>query len=1421
MGIAILGPVRIDGGAPSLGRRDRVVLAALAVRPGEVLGTDRLADALWGDEPPASAAKVVQGCIARLRKVLGPQAIATDPLGYRLTLPLDEIDAQRFVRGLEKARDVLATSADADRAAFELADALGLWRGEALEELEAWDPGRIERGRLDELHHEAEELYVEAALRGGHWDTVLARAAAMVQEQPLRERRWALLTLAQYQAGRQSEALATLRRVRALLSRELGLDPGPELEQLEGAVLRQDPALVERAALPEPSPTCPYRGLLPYDTDDADTFFGRDRDVAECLRRLAGSRALAVVGPSGSGKSSMVRAGIVASLRRDGRPVVVMTPGPHPMAMLTGVARLEPGATLVVDQCEEVYSLCQNLDERNRFLDRLVSHVATGALVVVLRADHLANVSAHREFAGLVEQSLHLMAAMREDDLREAIERPARESGLSVEPALVQTLVQEVTGNPGALPMMSHALQATWQRREGRTLTLGGYQASGGIHEAVARSAEEIYAGLGEDRQAMLRGLLLRLVTPSAEGEPVRARVPRRLVATDPDHEQMVDLLVRSRLVTSDQGAVEIAHEALARAWPRLREWLEQDREGQRILHHLTTVADSWETLGRPDSELYRGVRLARALDWRARTGPELTTVEEVFLEASDSLSRAELRSAQERARHQARVSRRLRHLLITAVVLLLAATGAGLYAAEQTRTARNARTTAERAAIDADARRVGARALLSDEISLSLLLVVAGVRLADSPESGVNLLAAVGQHPHLVRSAPAGGGYVDFMDVSRDGRWLAAADDHNRMHLYDRRTQRVLRSYDFGSATADAQAFVVPAFAPDNRTLAAVTMNPSRRPVRLLDPRTMTEKSPRLIWPEQRPARGVDLQFSADGRYLAVSFRGPGVNPDVAAFDDPAFLLVWDLHDPGGAPRRISLGNATNGLALSPDGATVYSAWPLSAYDVRSGRRLWRHPTARSFISLDIDPAGRLLVLEDHATERVTDMLLVDARTGHTLRRLRGHQDQPRDLTFSNGGRLLASHSHDGELIVWDVASGRPLERWKTFEQGWSVGFSPDDRTVYTGGSDGMLRSWDLSGRDTFLTRTATVPGSYLHADIAPGGRRVAFRWADTERGGEHGWIRFVDPGTGAATPARPLQVYPGEWSPGVWRSDGHQYASHAGCIETGSCTGSGVTILDPSSGRRVSVREVPGVETLYSMAYVDGDRGLLVGDQSGSTHVLDAETLSQAKQFKVPSDCCATPITAAGETVLLYDDSEDGATERWRLVDVSTGRVLRRGDLGFRVYSSAASPDGTTVAATGQGGEVVAIDLATGRQRKGSTGLGADVRWLRYSADGTRLVTGAADGTVSLWNAETLQLLGTVAPPGDSQDVPSAADFVGRSNDVTIATYSGQMYRWDTDPERSVDFACAMAGRNLTPAEWAEYLPEQPYERVCPASS
>jgi len=736
VGIAVLGPLSIDGVASVLGRRDRAVFSALTVRPGEVLSADQLADVLWQDEPPASWAKVIQGCVVRLRKLLGPGSIETLPSGYRLTVAHDQIDAQRFERATERARALLNGSGDADRAAFVIGEALSLWRGPALGDVEDWGPGRIEAGRLEELHREAEELYVEATLRTGHSEKVLARAQTLTREQPLRERRWALLALAQYQAGQQNEALATLRRVRKVFNRDLGVDPGPELDQLEQAMLHQDPSLVQHAPLPEPSAVCPYRGLLPYDTDNADTFFGRADDVDACLQQLSATRVLAVVGPSGSGKSSMVRAGVVAALRRDGRDVIVLTPGRHPAEAIALLPRRGATSTLVVDQCEEVYSLCQDLAERARFLDALVEHATSGSLVVVLRADHLVDVSSHRGFAGVVERGMHLIAGMREDELRAAIIEPARLAGLDVEPALVQILVQEVSGNPGALPMLSHALQETWARREGRTLTVAGYEASGGIREAVARSAEEVYSHVASAQQPMLRALLLRLVAPGPEGDPVRSRMPRRLVVTDPAHDEMIDLLVGSRLVTSDDGVVEIAHEALAREWPRLRDWLAEDVEGQRILHHLASAADSWDGLGRPDSELYRGVRLAKALDWRGRTSPSLSGLERAFLDASEHLAQAELRSAQDRARRQAQVNRRLRGVLAVAAALLLVTTAAGVYAVRQTNRAETAADTAQRAAVVEQARRVGANALLAPDISESLALAIQAVRLDESTET-------------------------------------------------------------------------------------------------------------------------------------------------------------------------------------------------------------------------------------------------------------------------------------------------------------------------------------------------------------------------------------------------------------------------------------------------------------------------------------------------------------------------------------------------------------------------------------------------------------------------------------------------------------------------------------------------------------
>ena len=248
MGIAVLGPLTVDGSG-RLGPRDRVVLQALATRLGQPVSADELIDAVWRDHPPASAAKNLQSCVVRLRKALGAQAIETTADGYRLAVPLDEVDARRFEAQVARARELLELG-ETDRVAFLLEQALELWRGAAFEELAEWPPARREAGRLEELRLEAEELRLDALLRSGRAGEVLPRAHEMVRAAPLRERRWELLALAQYRAGAQGEALRTIRQLRAVLARELGLDPAPEVVALEQSILRQDPSLVVPAARP-------------------------------------------------------------------------------------------------------------------------------------------------------------------------------------------------------------------------------------------------------------------------------------------------------------------------------------------------------------------------------------------------------------------------------------------------------------------------------------------------------------------------------------------------------------------------------------------------------------------------------------------------------------------------------------------------------------------------------------------------------------------------------------------------------------------------------------------------------------------------------------------------------------------------------------------------------------------------------------------------------------------------------------------------------------------------------------------------------------------------------------------------------------------------------------------------------------------
>jgi DNA-binding SARP family transcriptional activator/WD40 repeat protein/energy-coupling factor transporter ATP-binding protein EcfA2 len=1044
MGIGILGPLSVDDRTGGLSPRDRVVLAALVLGRGRAVPSATLAEALWGDERPPTAAKIVQNCVARLRKALGAGAIETVPGGYRLSLGASDLDVARFERSVERARELLALD-EADRAVFMVDEALALWRGSPLPDLDGWGPGELEINRLEQLRMDAEELGLEARLRAGRFREVLSDGEATVAAAPLRERRWELLALAQYQAGRQAEALETVRRARRTLADELGLDPGPGLVALQTAILRQDPSLLASSALPEPSEWCPYVGLVPYDVDDADAFFGRDREVADCLHRLADHGVLVVVGPSGSGKSSLLRAGVAAALQRRGQRVEVVTPGPEPMKALPPRGSATRRTVLIVDQCEEAVTLCHDREEQGRFFATLAEHAIDGELVLALRADRLGEVSAHPTFARIVERGLYLLGRMDAADLRAAIDGPAHQAGLLLEPGLVDLLLRDVEGEPGALPLLSHALRETWERREGRTLTVAGYQASGGIRGAVAKSAEQVYEQSSPELRPVLRDLLLRLVSPSPEGEPVRTRVPRRQVLVDAEHEQMIEALVRARLVTSDEDAIELAHEALARAWPRLRGWLDDDVDGQHVRRHLTAAADSWDEMGRPDSELYRGVRLVRALEWRERNRPDLSPPERDFLAAG-----------RERGTAERRAIRRRRRVLVGSLVAGLAvtvllATTAFLGQQRAVRSAELARarelTAAASAVLDRDPALAKLLALAAAEVAVPSVDMLRVMHRTLAEDRVVDRYRW--PHEHEVGRLTT--------DLHPDGTRLVAGGAHGgpstHLEVYDLVHDEVLWSFD-----VDDAGLVIdrPTFTPDGASVVAAVLGD--------------------------PADGGEAP-----RHGAVG------------------VFVWDA-DTGELVRRHELG-ACGGMLLDVTDASVLvqslpdegpacwadaggSSLTLELIDIQTGAsvvlsaRSWGREAARS------RDGGRVAVTEDTVTGPAT--VVLDVATGERLLEFdplahEGHGHGVVRALSPDGALLVAGYQ---PIVVWDVEAGTPTATFHGHAGEAVARFTPDGRAVYSAGVDGTLRRWDPTTGEELAVHRAV--GAGLWPSVSANGRAL-----------------------------------------------------------------------------------------------------------------------------------------------------------------------------------------------------------------------------------------------------------------------------------------------------------------------------------------
>jgi WD40 repeat protein/transcriptional regulator with XRE-family HTH domain len=1090
-----------------------------------------------------------------------------------------------------------------------------------------------------------------------------------------------------------------------------------------GAETAAGPAHPAGAGAPPDGP-CPYRGLRAYTPQEAAWFFGRERATAALVERVferVGNGPLMLVAPSGAGKSSLLNAGLVPALRRDGGfpmpgadrwPVIRCTPTAHPLqelldrtakalgsdpaitarelrrrpaTLLDAVHRLAddtapPGPdgrrpppvrpVLLVDQFEELFTLCSDEDERRAFV-RVLRTLATArpgepgaaghdAAVVVLgvRADFSGRCLELPELAPVFTDGLFYLPPMSVAELRESITRPAERAGLTLEPGLVQLILRDAglrddpaAAGPaappdhtpsGALPLVSHALMATWERREGSTLTVAGYEHTGGIHGAIARTAENVFARLYPSEQRTIRRTLVRLVhvtdgTGAADGTgATRRRMSRTaLMERLSDAEgaaSALDAFVRARLITLDSDTVEIAHEALLHAWPRLHGWIRADRDGLLLHQQLTQAAAAWEREGRDPSALYRGARLDTVCAWAGALDSDgrLSPLEEAFLRAG----RAEEDRRTEQARRQVRLQQRM---LVTLVVLLALALTAGALAYQQ-----RAGAVAQERVARSQALAARSTSLAAGQPEASMLLAEAAYRTSATTEARGALLSTQAQHFSARLTGHAGP--VNAVAFAPGGRLLATAGSDGTVRLWSVAGRRQSALF-----TLPGRARSV-AFGPDGHTLAATATD---SPVRLWD---ITSRRTTAVLPATAGSRAV--AFDPRGRSLATA----GADGTVA---------LWRTT---GRHRALATlrGHAgkVNALAYAPDGLTLVSAGA------------------------------------DH-TVRVWDT--VRARP---LAVLRGHTDEVLGVAFAPDGRTVCSGGMDRTVRLWDPATARPAATLTGHSDDINaVTYTPDGTTVVSAGGDGTTRLWDVrSGRPTAMLSGHTDYVLGVAADA--GGSVLATAGFDQS-------VVLWDL-RGSALTARPFTE--------IWQAD---YSPDGTLLATADADHT-VRLWDVAR-RRVLAAFTGHRETVFSVAFAPGGRLLASAGSDGTVRLWDVAARRPLAVLTGRSgDVYAVAFAPGGR--LLASAGSDGTVRLWdvaarRRLAVLTGHTDFANDVVF-------SPDGRTLASAGDDLTVRLWDVAARRQTAVLTGHTGAVRGVAFSPDGRTLASSGNDGTVRLWD-------------------------------------------------------------------------------------
>ena len=1141
----------------------------------------------------------------------------------------------------------------------------------------------------------------------------------------------------------------------------------------------------------------PYKGLYFFDEMDADLFFGREDLTASLVDRLTSGlefdqRFLAVIGASGSGKSSFVRAGLIPALRwresSSGWLVDVITPTSRPLNalansfdtfdtlrkspqelskffsndvnsfgqilyQLTDVSG-SPHALLVIDQFEELFTLCRSEMEQSAFIENLLQAATkpngTAIILIVMRADFYARCARFASLRQALAYRQEYIGPMCIDELRKAIEEPARHGNWDIEEGLVDLLLHDVgadtgsTPEPGALPLLSHALLETWQHRRGRTLTLSGYSAAGGVRGAIAETAETVFHDqLNLQQREVARQIFLRLTEMG--GDDVTADTRRRvgfgeLISKSGEQEilqQVLQTLANARLIITGQNSIEVAHEALIREWPTLRNWLEEDRENLRIHRHLTEAAQEWEVTNRDPSGLYRGARLAQAIEWSTVHADDMNLLEQVFLDESHTLAereeiereeqrQRELKTAHSIAEEQARSAwlQRSRAIWLTgisAVAIILA-----IFAFVSRSNAKREAAVNHSLVLAANAIEV----FENGESDLALALALEAVKLDEPPAESLRSLTAISTGPG---------------------------------------TRSILTGHR--NAVRDV------VFSPDAQLALSVSCNK-------LESDDVCLQGELILWDMEN---GLEAnRFIGHTDWInGIAFSPNGQNAISASSDGT--LVLWDIKA-GNALRRFTGHNGgVNGVVFSSDGKTALSAsddTTLILWDVATGKAIRRFEGHTDRVnSVAFNPANTNLDVREQtvlSSSDDTSIILWNIATGEMLRRFDGHTDRVTDLAFTPDGKAFLSTANDQSLRLWSIETGeqidfeifggganflaitpegdtvvhgvefevhlRDIARWQErtrllgnsiFSSIRSIAISPDGQYMLSGTSDGGLRLWTL-GEQAALDRFQ-ISGMLFGMAVSSDGRRLlmgdevgdAILW-DVEQGQV---IRHLN-GDG-------YPVTPG----GVALSPDGRYAAVTSSDIFGKSGVSSLILWDTETGKEIH-RFTEHTTYARSVAFSPDGRSVLSGSQSlggenrGDLLLWDVETGRVIRRFETADDITDIEFNADGSRALTSSAYFANAT----LWDVVTGQEIRRFEgANSLIFAVAFGPDEAAVLTGSLDGSLTLWDVETGRIIRRYLGHQSGV-WsidvapgILKSTEKRYIISGSDDGLIILWDFET----------------------------------------------------------------------------------